>query len=134
MTDDAAATKTYPFFPELQISVGAAALADPLCWYHVYYVDGAGSQDFDTATAVTVTDASSNPVKGNVQADQVGGKILRAYSYDTNSESGLTAGTDKAMVCLVEGDGVAAQALTYFSMVRSTTVAVACSPQVDTNS
>jgi len=133
MTDDAAATKTYPFFPELQVTVGAAALADPLSWYHVYYVDGSGSQDFDTATAVTVTDASSNPMKGNVQADQVAGKILRAYSYDTNSEAGLTAGTDKAMVCLVEGDGVAAQALTYFSMTRSTTVAIACSPPSDTN-
>jgi hypothetical protein len=133
MTDDAGATKTYPFFPELQIAVGAAAISDSNAWYHVYYVDGAGSQDFDTANAVTVNDASGNPMKGNVSADQVGGKILKSYSYDTNNQAGLTAGTDKAMVVLVEGDGGAGQAIAYFTMTRSTVVSVTAAPPTDTN-
>jgi len=132
-TDDAAATKTYPFFPELQITVGAVAISDVNAWYHVYYVDGSGAQDFDTANAVTVTDSSSNPIKGNVAADQVGGKISRGYSYDVSSEAGLTPGTDKAMVVLVEGNGVAGQAITYFTMTRTTTVAVTAAPPIDTN-
>jgi hypothetical protein len=99
----------------------------------VFYVDGSGSQDFDTATAVTVNDASGNPMKGNVAADQVGGKILKSYSYDTNTQAGLSAGVDKAMVALVEGDGGAGQAITYFTMTRTTTVGVSCSPPTDTN-
>jgi hypothetical protein len=134
LTDDAGATKTYPFFPELQITVGAAAIADTNAWWHVYYVDGSGAHDFDTANAVTVLDSSGNPMKGNVSADQVAGKISRAFSYDTAVEAGLSAGVDKAMVALVEGDGGAAQAITYFTMTRSTTVAVTCAPPSDPNS
>jgi hypothetical protein len=132
-TDNAGATKTYPFFPELQITVGTPAISDTKSWYHVFYVDGSGAQDFDTSTAVTVNDASGNPMKGNVSADQVGGKISKSYSYDTNTQAGLSAGVDKAMVVLVEGDGGAGQAITYFTMTRTTTVGVSCSPPTDTN-
>lgn len=133
MTDNAGATKTYPFFPDVQITVGAAAIADTNAWYHVYYVDGSSTSDFDTANAVTVNDASGNPVKGNVAADEVGGKISFAYAYDTNTQAGLSANTDKDCVVLVEGDGGAAQAITYFTITRNTVVAVTCAPPSDNN-
>jgi len=132
-TDDAGATKTYPFFPEVRITVGAAALADPLAWYHVFYVDGAAAADFDTTGAVTVNDSASAPVKGNVQADQVGGVISFPYAYDTNTQAGLASGIDKAVVVIVEGDGGAAQAITYFTITRSTIVPVTCAPAADNN-
>jgi hypothetical protein len=133
MTDDAAATKTYPFFPEVQITVGAAAIADTNAWYHVFYEDGAGAADFDAAGAVTVNDSVGTPVKGNVSTDQVGGKIVFAYGYDTNTQAGLSAGVDKDVVVLVEGDGGAAQAITYFTITRNTTVAATCAPPLDNN-
>ncbi len=38
MTDNAGAQKTYPYYPEVQISVGSAALADANAWYHAFYV------------------------------------------------------------------------------------------------
>lgn len=133
MTDNAGATKTYPFFPDVQITVGAAAIADTNAWYHVYYVDGSSTSDFDTANAVTVNDSAGNPVKGNVAADEVGGKISFAYAYDTNTQAGLSANTDKDCVVLVEGDGGAAQAITYFTITRNTVVAVTCAPPSDNN-
>jgi hypothetical protein len=133
MTDNAGAAKTYPYFPEVQINPGAAALADANAWYHVYYTNGAGAADFDTAGAVTVNDSAGNPVKGNVQAAQVGGKINFAYSYDTNTQAGLSAGVDKDMVVLVEGDGGAAQAITYFTTARVPVVSVTCAPAADNN-
>ena len=133
MTDDAGNEKTYPYFPDVQISVGAAALADPNAWYHVYYVDGAAAADFDTAGAVTVNDKDGNPVKGNIQADQVGGKISFPYAYDTNTQAGLSAGQDKEMVVIVEGDGGAAQAITYFTVSRTAVIAVTCAPPTDLN-
>lgn len=133
MTDDAGATKTYPFFPDVQITVGAAAIADTNAWYHVYYVDGSGGSDFDTGSAVTVNDSAGNPVKGNVAADQVGGKISFAYAYDTNTQAGLAANTDKDIVVLVEGDGGAAQAITYATITRNTVVAITCAPPADNN-
>lgn len=133
MTDDAAAEKTYPFFPDVQITVSAAAVSDPNAWYHVYYEDGAAGADFDTASAVTVNDSNGDPVKGNVATDQVGGKISFAYSYDTNTQAGLSAGVDKNMVVEVEGDGVAAQAITFFTVQRTAVVGVQCAPSGDDN-
>ena len=133
MTDNAGATKTYPFFPEVQISVGTAALADANAWYHVFYVDGAAAADFDTAGAVTVQNATPADVKGNVQANQVGGKISFAYAYDTNTQAGLSAGADKNCVVIVEGDGGAAQATTYLTITRTPVVAVTCAPSSDNN-
>lgn len=133
MTDNAGNQKTYPFFPDVQISVGTAALADPLAWYHVFYVDGASSADFDTAGAITVQNAAGADVKGNVQTNQVGGKISFAYAYDTDTDAGLSAAVDKNCVVVVEGDGGAAQAMTYFTITRTPVVAVTCAPSSDNN-
>ena len=133
MTDNAGASKTYPYFPEVQVAVGAAALADPLAWYHCYYVDGVAGADFDTANAVAVQNASGVDVKGSVQANQAGGKISFAYGYDTDTDAGLPAGVDKDCVVIVEGDGGAAQAITYFTITRSPVVSVTCAPPADNN-
>lgn len=133
MTDNAGATKTYPYFPEVQIAVGAPAVADANAWYQVFYVDGAGAADFDTTGAVTVNDSAGNPVKGNVSANAVANKINFAYSYDTNTQAGLAAGVDKSCVALVEGDGGVAQAISYFIITRTAIVPVTCAPSADNN-
>lgn len=132
-TDNAGDAKTYPFFPEVQATVGSAAVADTNAWYHVFYADGASTADFDTTGAVTVNDANGNPVKGNVSTDAVANKISFAYAYDTNTQAGLTAGTDKDMVMLVEGNGGVAQAITFFTVTRTAVVAISCIPPTETN-
>ena len=132
-TDDASATKTYPFFPDVQISVGAPAVADTNAWYHVYYADGAAAADFDTATAVTVRDSSLAEIKGNVNTDAVGNIISFAYAYDTDTDAGLSAGVDKDIVVVVEGDGGVEQAITYATITRSTIVPITCAPAPDNN-
>jgi len=133
LTDNASGTKTYPFFPSCEINVGAVAPTDPNAWYRVMYVDGAAAADFDFTGAVTVKNSAGVDINGNVAANAVAGKISFAYAYDTETSAGLPAGTDKAMVCLVEGDGIAAQAITYFTMTRSTVVSVTCAPSADNN-
>jgi hypothetical protein len=133
MTDNAGAQKTYPFFPDVQITVGPAAVADPNAWYHVYYANGAAAADFDAAGAVTVNDSLGAPVKGNVSADHVGGKITFAYAYDTNTQAGLAANINKDIVVLVEGDGGAGQAITFATITRSTVVPITCAPPTDNN-
>lgn len=132
-TDDAAAQKTYPFFPDVQITVGAAAVADVNAFYHVFYVDGAAAADFDTAGAVTVRDDTPADVKGNVSTDAVANKISFAYRYDTDTDAGLPAAADKACVVIVEGDGGVAQAITYFTITRDPVVPVTCVPPTDDN-
>lgn len=133
MTDNAGNAKTYPYFPEVQITVGAPAVADTNAWYHVYYANGVEGAVFDSSWAVTVNDAAGNPVKGNVSTDEVSGKISFAYAYDTNTQAGLAAGEDKDCVVIVEGDGGCAQAITYFTITRSATIPVTCAPPADNN-
>jgi hypothetical protein len=82
---------------------------------------------------VTVKNSAGVDINGNVAANAVANKISFAYSYDTETAAGLSAGVDKAMVCLVEGDGTAGQAITYFTMTRSTVVSVTCAPSADNN-
>jgi hypothetical protein len=133
LTDDAGAQKTYPFYPEIALDVGSVAVADTDAWYHIFYVDGAVDADFDKAGAVTVNDSGGNPMKGNVATDAVAGVIYLPYDYDTNTQAGLSAGVDKQMVAIVEGNGGAAQELTYFTMKRETTINVPCAPSADLN-
>jgi hypothetical protein len=133
-TDNAGDAKTYPFFPEIQATVGSAAVADTNAWYHFFYADGASTADFDTTGAVTVNDANGDPVKGNVATDAVANKISFAYAYDTDTDAGLTAGADKDMVMLVEGDGGVAQAITYFRVTKTAIIAISCIPPNETNS
>lgn len=133
MTDNAGATKTYPYFPSVEITVGSVAVADTNAWYRVMYVDGSGSADFDAAGAVTVNNASGVAVNGNVATAAVAGKISFAYDYDANTQAGLSSGTDKSMVALVEGDGIAGQAIAYFTVTRSPIISVTCAPSLDNN-
>ena len=132
-TDNAGNAKTSPFFPDVQITVGAVAVSDPNAWYRVMYVDGASSADFDTAGAVTVKNSAGTDVNGNVATNAVAGKISFAYDFDGNTQAGLAAGVPKDMVVLVEGDGVAAQAISTFTVTRSTIIPVTCAPAADNN-
>ncbi len=109
---------------------GAAA---PNAFYHMFYDDGAGSADFDAAGAVTVNNAVGSPIKGDVTDDVAGTAILTDYAYDTNTQAGLSAGADKDVVVMVEGDGDVAQALTYFTITRDTLISVSCAPSLDPN-
>lgn len=132
-TADDASIKTRPFKVQVEIDPGSFAIADVLAFYHVYYSDGAGGLDFGTANAVTVIDDNSNAVKGNVSTDVVTNKIIFTYDYDGNTDAGLSAGTDKEMVAIVEGDGGATQAQTTFTVTRSAVVPVTCAPGQETN-
>lgn len=133
LNDDGNLSKTYPFFPELRINVGAAAINDPLAWYHAYYVDGANTDDFDTANAVPVRNSSGVVIKGNVSANAAGVLISEPYAYDTDTDAGLPAGTDKDIVVIVEGDGGVDQAITFATITRSIIVPITCAPNTDTN-
>lgn len=134
-TDDAAARKKYPFYPTVEITVGALAKADTNAWYHVFYWDGASTADFDTANAVTVNDASSNPVKGLCSTADASNKVAFTYDYTSNNQAGLTPNTDKDMIVLVEsyGAGSVAQELTRFTVTQNDLVSVVCSPKTDFN-
>lgn len=133
--DDAGGNKTRPFVVSLNITVGATAVADTLAWYHAFFLVGAGAQagnDFNTATALTVQNASSVAIKGNVAADVSGVIIIDTFDYDGDTIQGGGA-IDKDVVFLCEGDGGASQAKIIFEIKRQTTVSGTCAPGVESN-
>jgi len=127
-TADNATTRTYPFFPAVVIDPGANAKADANAWYHVYFKDGPGANDFNTANAVTVQDRNAVAQKGLVS----GGNISFEFAYDTDTLGG-TAGADKIAIVEVEGNGVATAAKTEFTLTRAQTINVSCQPSLETN-
>lgn len=129
-TDDAGSTKTYPFNVEVQVTVGSNAAADSNAWYHAYYEDGADATDFNTADAITVYDADTTDVKGSVSGQTV---ITFSYAYDSNDQAGLNAGDPKSIVFECEGDGVATQEKTIFTITRIAIVTATCAPGLETN-
>lgn len=131
-TDDAAATKTRPFNVSVSVDPGSFAIADTLAWYHAFFLNGPGANDFNTANAITVLDSSAAAVKGNVSTDVVSSKLPFAFDYDGDTTGG-TAGTDKDVVFEVEGDGGATAAKTVFTISRTATINVTCSPGLETN-
>lgn len=131
-TDDAGATKTYPFNAGIQVTVGANAVADANAWYHAFFLDGPASNDFNTANALTVEDNTSAEVKGNVATDESSNRIDFTFDYDGDTIGG-TAGTNKDVVFECEGDGGVTAAKTVFTISRAATIAVTCQPSVETN-
>ncbi len=125
--DDAGGTKTRPSQVGVNVDCGAAAVADSNAWYHWFYL-----ANYNSASAVTVQNASGSDVKGNVASDVVGTEIQEAFDYDGDTLGG-SAGTDKDVVALCEGNGGATQAKTIFTITRQTTVAATCAPSLETN-
>lgn len=131
-TADNGDLKTYPFYPEIRINVGAVATADPLAWYHAFFADGPGANDFNSVSAITVEDKDGNPVKGMVQVDAIANVVAFAFDYEGDTLGG-TAGTNKDVTILVEGDGGAAQALVTFTVTRTPTINVNAAPAAENN-
>lgn len=127
-TTDDTTTRTYPFFPTVIIDVGSNARADANAWGHVYFKDGPGANDFNTANALTVQDKTGGNVKGLIS----GGNIVFEFPFDTDTLGG-SAGTNKVCVVEVEGNGVATAAKTEFTITRTATINVSCQPGLETN-
>lgn len=131
-TDDAGNTKTRPFNVQMEITVGANAVADTLAWYHAFFLDGPAAADFNTASALTVQDNTAADIKGNVATDHSSNKIIRGFDYDGDTIGG-TAGTDKDVVFECEGDGGVTAAKTIFTISRTAVITASCVPSLETN-
>lgn len=135
-TDDAGDQKTYPFNVQVTVAVSDAWQADSNAWYQCMFKDGAGNQDFDTATAVIVNDASGTPIVGT-SADATGSSgnyvISFSFDYDGNDQAGLPAATTKTLIFLAEGDGGAQAVSVEIPITRQAVITVAARAEVETN-
>jgi hypothetical protein len=137
-TDDAGATKEYPAYSNVSVTVGANAVADTNAWFHAFFLDGPGAgDDFNTSGAVTVQDADgSTLVKGNVNGSglRTGNVINFEFDHAGDTLGGPGgAGTDKDVVFECEGDGGVTAAKTIFTLTDAASITATCEPPVETN-
>lgn len=111
-TDVLGATVSPAFSVEIRVSVSDVWQAGG--WYRVQFKTGGAGEDFDTANAVTVNDASGNPVAGD-ELDVLGSAgsyyISFTFDYDGNTQAGLSAAIDKTLVFTCGGYGVTGEAM-----------------------
>jgi len=135
-TDNSGVGKVYPFFPTVRISVSDAWANDVNGWAQAMYVDGAGSADFETSTAVIVNDSTGTPViftSSDVQGTPGNYYLEFAYAYDTNTQAGLPAATDKDIIILVEGDGGSEAERGTLTITRNTLITTSILSAAETN-
>ena len=138
LTADNGDEKTFPFANEIRVAVSDAWFDDPNAWYACYYVDGAGGLDFDTASAVIVDDNAGVDVTGTPGDARAFGsagsrEVRFSYNYSGNTQAGLSAGVDKQVVFLAEGDGGAEAVATVFTITAQSVVTASAEAPAETN-
>ncbi|MHA1197756.1 MAG: hypothetical protein ACTSQF_00165 [Candidatus Heimdallarchaeaceae archaeon] len=133
-TDDAGNTKIYPSYSNVSVAVGADAVGDTLSWFHAFFLDGPAGADYNTSLALTVEDASSVEIKGNVNGSgfRTGNNILFEFDWYLDIIGGPIE-TDKDCVFLCEGDGGVTQAKTIFTLTNAASITASCTPLVENN-
>ena len=120
--DDAGQVLVYPVYTPVAVDMGAGAIADVNAWFHTFE-----AALYDTAGAVTYTDAVAAEVKG---LSEVADPFVSGTSF--SFEHDYTTNGDQDVVVLCEGDGAVTQAKTVFT-ISSASVSQTCIPAAETN-
>lgn len=96
--------------------------------YRMMYMSppGAGN-DYGEAGAITVNDASGNPITGAITA----GTISFTYDYDGNTQGGFAAGTDREVVLIGIRPGSGKFVVATGTLTRSKAIAFSLVAEVD---
>jgi hypothetical protein len=95
--------------------------------YRLMYAAGPGAgDDFGESGAITVLDASDNPITGEISS----GSIAFTFDYDGDSAGG-TAGTDKNVVLIGIKPGTGKYVAATGTLTRSKAIALSLVAEVD---
>jgi hypothetical protein len=95
--------------------------------YRLMYAAGPGAgDDFGESGAITVLDASDNPITGTISS----GSIAFTFDYDGDSDGG-TAGTDKNVVLIGIKPGTGKYVAATGTLTRSKAIALSLVAEVD---
>ena len=134
-TNDSGGAHNIPFNSGITGTVSQAWLDDANAWHRMLYVDALGANDYDTANARTVPDASGNPIAGDkTDARLTGFDLTLAYAYDTETDSGnVTAGQDQAVVWQFGGTDKSKTRSVFFNITKTANIPVDVRTEAETN-
>lgn len=134
-TDDTDGLHYIPFNSGIAITVSQAWLDDSSPWFRLLYKDAAATNDFDTANAVTVKDASASDIAGTDTDPRISGFTLNlSYAYDTEIASGnVTAGQNQTVILQIGGVDNSKTRSIEFEISKSANIPVDASTDLETN-
>ena len=94
--------------------------------YRMFYTDAGAGREYGTATAVTVNDASGNPITGVIS----NGSINFTFDYDGDTAGG-GAGTDKAYTLIGIAAGFSKFAVSTGTLTKSKAISGGLVAEVD---
>lgn len=110
--------RTFPFVAAGTLAFNTNLVADTAAVYRMFFktLPGAGN-DYGESGAITVNDASGNPIAGTISGL---GELPFDFAYDSNVQGGRTAGTDAAVVVISIGKNSGKFVSTEYAITRST--------------
>jgi hypothetical protein len=112
-TDQNGVERQEPFVPSGTLEFSAFLASGGTGYYRMFF-EATPDGDYGEATAVTVNDASGNPIAGVISA----ASIPWTFNYLGNVQGGRTAGAD-ANVVIVAGNPGAAKPVVAYATIRS---------------
>lgn len=114
-TDQNSVQRTFPYTSAWYKYFNPVLFAGWTGYYRMYFTDLAGALDYGASWAITVNDASWNPIAGTITS----WTIAFTFAYDSNVQGGRTAWTD-AQVTVVAGNPWSAKpVVTNYTITRS---------------
>lgn len=95
-TDDTGVRRLNPFTSAGVINSNAPLIGSGSSFRLMYTTAPGTDDDYGQAGAVTVNDASGQPITGSIAS----GAISFTYDYDGNTQAGFAAGTDRAVTLI----------------------------------
>ena len=125
--DNSAAKRNYPYLSAGSISFNSVLVGGGSS-YRLWFTSppGAGN-DYGEAGAVTVNDASGNPITGTISS----GSISFTYDYDGNTQAGYAGGTDRPVTLIGICPGTGKLAAATGTLTRSKNIALSLVAEQD---
>lgn len=120
--------RTYPFTAAGTISCNSFLRGAGSSYRMMFTSPPGAGNDYGESGAVTVNDASGNPITGVVPSD---GQISFTYDYDGNTQAGFTAGTDRAVTIVAVKPGTGKFVVATGTLTRSKSIAFALTAEQD---
>lgn len=126
--DNTGAARQFPFS-----SVGTLAFNNVLStgglggYYRMYFTDLTGSADYGLTGAITVNDASGNPIQGSIS----GSSLTFTFDYDGNVQGSRTPGTDAAVTIVAGNPNSAKPVVATGTLTRSKAISISLVAEQD---
>lgn len=130
IVDDAGNPKTFPFVPEVRVSIPTAAQNTSTGKYIAFILDGNAALDYNTDAAVILNDSNASPVQGAIGASTL---ISFGIPYDTFSQAGLTAPVDFAIRFMILSDGEFEESFVDIDITRTALIPASLTTSPENN-